>query len=852
MEIQPDNNIIVKKPRRQNKKTQETKPETKPEDKPETKPEDKPETKPKRQYKKKVKLIEDNTNEPIQESTPEIIQPNINTKLILNKNGFRLNKTYYSKSIIQELKNDLTVQPYSQDGDIEPFEIYRETPSELIIPRFYGLTKEKIINKPDIINYNPETLPNLEFTKILRDFQIEIVNKSITHITNYGGGIISVGCGRGKCFKLGTKILMYDGSIQNVENIKIGDKLMGDDTTSREVLSLGTGKEEMFDIIIETPDYAPIEKYTVNKSHILSLLDEDYNIIDISIEDYIKQDKKLTGFRTSVYFNSKPTEIEPYLLGLQYKALKNIPINYLTNDLDVRRKLLVGIIEANNISNILTEFHLNIVSEKLSQDIIYLCRSMSIECYLDISKHIIRIFGYNCVFLPFNMKKYIDSNIYKSPNKHYIYNKISYNITVKPVGQGTYYGFTINNNHRFLLADFTVTHNTVMALNIACHFKLKTLVLVNKSNLQDQWSERTKQFTNAQIGIIRQNKINTKNKDIVIAMIHSISMKDYDPSIFNDFGFIIYDECHHYASRIFSHALYKTGAKYVLGLSATPDRLDRLTKILHWYMGDFIHREINRKNKQVISKIFHFNSTHKLYQEKKRWMKGEVRPDTIKMISNLCELEERTDYIINILNELRKFPERKILILSGRITHLIELKNKFDKILNNDIEKELMLPNECMSCLYTGKSTKEERNKAENEGDIIFATYDLAHEGLDIERLNTIMLVSPKKNIIQAVGRIMRKILKCGDIRPLIIDIADELSVFKFQNNIRVKQYQASKYKIEHINLDEHSKLSEILDMQYVEDDKDFNPDNSEEEGDIKCKTIDKTFTKLDNSVFLF
>ena len=82
--------------------------------------------------------------------------------------------------------------------------------------------------------------------------------------------------GIGKCFQKGTKILMYSGKIKNVENIQVGDMLMGDDSTPRNVITLGTGEDIMYEIknIIG-------EKYVVNSQHILCLYYENSkNIID--------------------------------------------------------------------------------------------------------------------------------------------------------------------------------------------------------------------------------------------------------------------------------------------------------------------------------------------------------------------------------------------------------------------------------------------------------------------------------------------------------------------------------------------------------------------------------------------
>jgi superfamily II DNA or RNA helicase len=337
---------------------------------------------------------------------------------------------------------------------------------------------------------------------------------------------------------------------------------------------------------------------------------------------------------------------------------------------------------------------------------------------------------------------------------------------------------------------------TVMAIKMAAELKAKTLVIVHKTFLQDQWIERAKQFTDAKIGFIRQDQIDVEGKDIVIGMIQSISMKDYDLAIFKDFKLVVLDEAHHCASRVFSNALYKCGAKYTLALSATPERADKLTKVLHWYVGETLHKVDAKINKQVDAKIFYYKSNDPLFVEKKAWSKGQMKPSVPKMVNNLCNMKERTNHILNILETLRKNPERKILILSKKKDHLKILKTSTDLAIKNDIANGKLLEDECITSYYVGGMKKKDAKYATDKADILFATYDMAHEGLDIERLNTIILATPKKNVIQSVGRIMRKILTTGDLKPLIIDFSDHLSVFTNQSNVRIKQYAKNKYKV--------------------------------------------------------
>ena len=121
---------------------------------------------------------------------------------------------------------------------------------------------------------------------------------------------------RGKCFAKGTGILMYDGSIKKVENIIPGDKVMGIDSTSRNVLDIAGGREIMYEII---PCRG--ESFTVNESHILSLKKVGTEkIINISIKDFLKKDKTFRKthylYRVPIEFNPKYVSIDPYYLGL--------------------------------------------------------------------------------------------------------------------------------------------------------------------------------------------------------------------------------------------------------------------------------------------------------------------------------------------------------------------------------------------------------------------------------------------------------------------------------------------------------------------------------------------------------
>ena len=196
--------------------------------------------------------------------------------------------------------------PKTSPGTRTIFPIYRESTHKIYLPRFYGFEnygepdKNLLSNGKDI---------NVTFKGSLRDYQKNIVNQWFTKTEKTGCGLIEADCGAGKCHGFNTPILMFDGSIKMVQDINVGDKLMGDDSTPRNVLSLARGREMLYDIIPAKGGY-----YTVNESHILSLKiatdnkifnnTTDLSLIDyLNLPDYKKDCYK--GFKVGVEFTEK-------------------------------------------------------------------------------------------------------------------------------------------------------------------------------------------------------------------------------------------------------------------------------------------------------------------------------------------------------------------------------------------------------------------------------------------------------------------------------------------------------------------------------------------------------------------
>ena len=315
---------------------------------------------------------------------------------------------------------------------------------------------------------------------------------------------------------------------------------------------------------------------------------------------------------------------------------------------------------------------------------------------------------------------------------------------------------------------------TVVANYIISKMNVKTVVLVHKEFLLNQWKERIQYFLpNAKIGKVQGKIIDVKNKDIIIAMLQTVAMKEFD-DIFHDCGQLIVDECHHIAARVFCNALFKMPVKYTLGLSATPNRSDGLEYVIHWFLGPTVltMENISENNVQVHMKEFDLEYPPEEYNKM-----GKLALPL--MITNLSNMKDRNQNIVEITLELLKQNDRNILILSERREQLKSLFNIFTS-LHQSVG------------LYIGGMKEKELKSAESKK-VMLSTYAMTSEGFDNPELNTLIFATPKTNIEQSVGRILRKV---HDIDPIIIDLIDNYSLFKIQGYQRRYFYKNKQYTI--------------------------------------------------------
>ena len=330
---------------------------------------------------------------------------------------------------------------------------------------------------------------------------------------------------------------------------------------------------------------------------------------------------------------------------------------------------------------------------------------------------------------------------------------------------------------------------TVCALYIASVLRLPTLVIVHNSFLRDQWVDRVKSFLpNARIGRIQGDICEVEGFDVIIAMLQTLSMKDISISNFKSLGLVIVDECHHIASEVFSQALPKVTSKYMLGLSATPTRKDGLMHVGHWFLGPLLYQSQTHDicDTSIAVEVYEYKNEDPVFNEITYNKQGVMF--TTLMINKLTEEKQRTQWLVEILQDvLEESPERQILVLTDRVQHTKDILQCLPSSLQ---EKAAILSTDV-------HATK--RGEYCSSRSILIATYAMCKEGFDVPTLNTLMMATPRPDVDQIVGRILRVEKSARTIHPLIIDIVDPQFRRQFQERnglYKKRQYTVTKMSL--------------------------------------------------------
>jgi superfamily II DNA or RNA helicase len=309
-------------------------------------------------------------------------------------------------------------------------------------------------------------------------------------------------------------------------------------------------------------------------------------------------------------------------------------------------------------------------------------------------------------------------------------------------------------------------------IKIMCLLGMKTLILVHKDYLIGQWRENILNLTTLkenEIGLLKQGKF--IDGKVVIGSMPSLMRGTIDNEINDKFGLVGVDEIHRIGAKMFLRAFTRFNPKFRCGTTATLDREDGMEKLFHYHVSNNVIKHNNVRN---VGSDFYVIE----YERERAWKwYPSYIPFKIQLIHNIVADEERNKILIDAIVSLRK-KGRKILVLSERISHLMELMSLTKKLL----------PDDSLVRFFGAKSlTKKERQeKIKQEkvvdptreelinGDVIFGTYGKVKEGIDIPQLDTLIFATPlssKTTVIQAKGRIER--FAEEKKKPVVIDIYD-------------------------------------------------------------------------------
>ena len=329
------------------------------------------------------------------------------------------------------------------------------------------------------------------------------------------------------------------------------------------------------------------------------------------------------------------------------------------------------------------------------------------------------------------------------------------------------------------LAAPTGSGKTVMALYMIAKRRQPALITVHTKELLNQWIDRIETFMEIpsnEIGIVGNGKRSIGDR-ITVALVQSL-YKCAD-SVSKHISHLIVDECHRTPSRTFTEAVTAFDSKYMLGLSATPWRRDKLSKLIFWHIGD-VHHRIDRTDlietgdilkAEVISRDTDFKPF------------SDPVTEYSKMLSELTEDATRNNLIASdIANEANNGGGIS-LVLSDRKSHC--------EAIQHLLWRKFKVTSEILTGDLTDKVRKEVVTRLNNgEIKILIATGQLIGEGFDCKQLSTLFLATPIKfngRVLQYLGRILRP--APGKLKAKVYDYIDPVGVLQASARARRRAY---------------------------------------------------------------
>jgi len=285
---------------------------------------------------------------------------------------------------------------------------------------------------------------------------------------------------------------------------------------------------------------------------------------------------------------------------------------------------------------------------------------------------------------------------------------------------------------------------TVLALLLAAHLKVPTMVVVNTTALLEQWKEEIERHLDVDdVGVVQGTQVKWAGCPIVLATVHTLAGKRdlWSVEFRRRFGLVFYDEGHHMSAPLFSKSAdLFYGKRY--SLTATPKRLDGLEAVYQYHLGEVIYSDLSQD--LVPTTFFHPLKWDMPLRDKDRVTDKSGDINSSKLRVYLGELDWRNELIVEDI-EFDLAAGRQLLVLSHSVAHVDRLRQ--------------MLMNRWPAGAITGATPQESRMQILRDSNPVVGTFQLAREGLNKPSLDTLYVATPFKSpndIQQALGRIQR------------------------------------------------------------------------------------------------
>jgi superfamily II DNA or RNA helicase len=310
----------------------------------------------------------------------------------------------------------------------------------------------------------------------------------------------------------------------------------------------------------------------------------------------------------------------------------------------------------------------------------------------------------------------------------------------------------------------TGSGKTVMGIYLIAQRRQPTVVVVHTKDLAFQWIQRIEHFLDIpsdEVGLIGAGKDKIGER-ITVALVQSLYRRT--EKIVPRTGQIVVDECHRAPSRTFTEAVTAFDCHYMLGLSATPWRRDKLSKLIFWHLGD-VHHEVDKVKLEEKGHILRADVVVRTTAFEPYF---DPINDYSRMLSELTTNDERNRLIAADVKKEVQTGHGVCLVLSDRKKHCETLQGILR--YKYDVHAELL----------TGDLNNDARKTVLarlNQGQVkvLIATGQLIGEGFDCTDLSTLFMATPIRfsgRVIQYLGRILRPARGKG--RARVYDYVDE------------------------------------------------------------------------------